>query len=125
LTAAPLISIVDDDAFVREATADFLTSLGYQACTFASAEQFLASEHLKDTSCVITDLRMPGLSGLDLQSRLFAGGRKTPVIFITAYPKEQDRSRALSAGAVAFLNKPFEEAALISSIEVALQTCRG
>jgi FixJ family two-component response regulator len=121
LTAAPLISVVDDDAFVREATADFLTSLGYQACTFASAEQFLASDRLKDTSCVITDLRMPGLSGLDLQSRLFAAGHKTPVIFITAYPKEQDRSRALNAGAVAFLNKPFEEAALISSLELALQ----
>ena len=125
MAATPLISIVDDDAFVREATADFLTSLGYHACTFASAEQFLASEHLQDTSCVITDLRMPGLSGLDLQNRLSAGGCKTPIIFVTAYPKERDRSRALSAGAVAFLNKPFEEAALISSIEVALQSCRG
>jgi FixJ family two-component response regulator len=121
LVATPLISIVDDDAFVREATADFLTSLGYHACTFPSAEQFLASEHLQDTSCVITDLRMPGLSGLDLQSRLFDGQRKIPIIFITAYPKEQERSRALKAGAVAFLNKPFEEAALIRSLEVALQ----
>ena len=124
MAATPLISIVDDDAFVREATADFLTSLGYHACTFASAEQFLASEHLQDTSCVITDLRMPGLSGLDLQNRLSAGGCKTPIIFVTAYPKERDRSRALSAGAVAFLNKPFEETALIGSIEVALQGCR-
>jgi len=124
LAATPLISIVDDDAFVREATADFLTSLGYHACTFASAEQFLASEHLQDTSCVITDLRMPGLSGLDLQNRLSAAGCKTPIIFVTAYPKERDRSRALSAGAVAFLNKPFEETALIGSIEVALQGCR-
>jgi FixJ family two-component response regulator len=117
-----MISIVDDDALVREATADLITSLGYQALTFASAEQFLASEHVNETACLITDLQMSGLSGLDLQSHWLAGGYRTPIIFITAFPKDGARARALEAGAVAFLSKPFEEESLIGSIEIALNT---
>jgi len=116
-----VISIIDDDLMVRESTADLIISLGYQALTFDSGEQFLASGCLKDTACIITDLHMPGLNGLDLQSRLLAEGHRTPIIFITAYPKEAARSRALTAGAVAFLSKPFEESALISSLETALE----
>src|SRR5262245_50006669 len=104
-----MISIVDDDALVREATADVVTSLGYEARTFASAEEFLASAHVKATSCLITDLQMPGLNGLELQSQLLAEGYDTPVIFITAFPKDKSRARALNAGAVAFLSKPCEE----------------
>jgi len=116
-----VISIIDDDLLVRESTADLISSLGHKALIFGSAEQFLASGCLKDTACIITDLHMPGLNGLDLQSRLLAEGHRTPIIFITAYPKEAARSRALTAGAVAFLSKPFEESALISSLETALE----
>jgi FixJ family two-component response regulator len=117
-----MISIIDDDQLVRESTADLISSLGHEALTFGSGEQFLASGRLKDTACIITDLHMPGgLNGLDLQSRLLAEGHRTPIIFITAYPKDASRSRALNAGAVAFLSKPFEESALISSLEIALK----
>jgi len=115
-----MISIIDDDLLVRESTADLISSLGHEAFTFASGEQFLASGRLKDTACIITDLHMPGLSGLDLQSRVLAEGHRTTIIFITAYPKKTARSHALNAGAVAFLTKPFEESALISSLETAL-----
>jgi FixJ family two-component response regulator len=116
-----MISIIDDDLLVRESTADLITSLGHEALIFGSGEQFLGSGCLKDTACIITDLHMPGLNGLDLQSRLLAEGYRTPIIFITAYPKDEARSRALDAGAVAFLTKPFEERTLISSLENALK----
>jgi len=116
-----MISIIDDDILVRESTADLICSLGHEALIFGSGAQFLASGCLKDTACIITDLNMPGLDGLDLQSRLLADGHATPIIFITAYPKEAARSRALKSGAVAFLTKPFEESALISSLETALK----
>jgi FixJ family two-component response regulator len=116
-----MISIIDDDQFVRESTADLISSLGHEALIFDSGEQFLASGCLKDTACIITDLHMPGMNGLDLQSRLLAGGHRTPVIFITAYPQDAARSRAINAGAVAFLTKPFDESALIGSLETALK----
>jgi FixJ family two-component response regulator len=115
-----MISIIDDDLLVRESTADLVSSLGHEALTFASGEQFLTSERLRDTACIITDLHMPGLDGLSLQSRLLAEGRLIPIIFITAYPKEAARTRALAAGAVAFLSKPFEEASLINALATAL-----
>jgi FixJ family two-component response regulator len=116
-----MISIIDDDLLVRESTADLISSLGHEPLIFSSGEQFLASGCLQDTACIITDLHMPGLNGLDLQSRLLAGGHRTPVIFITAYPQDAARSRAIDAGAVAFLTKPFEESALVSSLETALK----
>jgi FixJ family two-component response regulator len=116
-----MISIIDDDQCVRESTADLISSLGHEALIFDSGEQFLASGCLKDTACIITDLHMPGMNGLDLQSRLLAGGHRTPVIFITAYPQDAARSRAINAGAVAFLTKPFDESALIGSLETALK----
>jgi FixJ family two-component response regulator len=116
-----MISIIDDDQSVRESTADLISSLGHEALIFDSGEQFLASGCLKDTACIITDLHMPGMNGLDLQSRLLAGGHRTPVIFITAYPQDAARSRAINAGAVAFLTKPFDESALIGSLETALK----
>jgi FixJ family two-component response regulator len=116
-----MISIIDDDQCVRESTADLISSLGHEALIFDSGEQFLASGCVKDTACIITDLHMPGMNGLDLQSRLLAGGHRTPVIFITAYPQDAARSRAINAGAVAFLTKPFDESALIGSLETALK----
>ena len=115
-----MISIVDDDRFVREAMGDLVQSLGYEAATFDSAEHFLQSGRLAETSCLITDLQMPGLSGLALQSHLLAEGHRTPVILITAVPEEKFRSRAKNRGAVGFLRKPFDEEALINCLDTAL-----
>jgi FixJ family two-component response regulator len=98
LTHTPLISIVDDDEFVREATSNLVESLGYSACMFASAEEFLQSPRLDDTRCLITDVQMPGLSGVDLQDRLIGQGHHIPMIFITAFPDENVRARALEGG---------------------------
>jgi FixJ family two-component response regulator len=116
-----MISIIDDDLLVRESTADLISSLGHEARIFDSGERFLSSGCLKATACIITDVHMPGLSGLDLQALLLAEGHRTPIIFITAYPKEQAMLRALNAGAVAFLSKPFHEADLTRSLERALK----
>lgn len=115
-----LISIVDDDSLVRDATADLLNSLGFTAMAFESAEQFLDSGHVKNTGCLITDQQLPGLSGTELQAQLRADGYKTPVIFITGFPEEKVRNRALNGGAVAYLTKPYEESALLSSLRTAL-----
>ncbi len=114
-----LISIVDDDPVVRDATADLLNSLGYTALSFESAEEFLDSGHIKSTGCLITDQQLPGLTGIELQAQLQADGYQTPIIFITAFPEPRIREQALGAGAVAFLAKPFEQAALLRSIESA------
>jgi FixJ family two-component response regulator len=116
-----LISIIDDDEVVREATADLVVALGYSARTYASAEQFLGCGEVAETSCVITDLQMPGLDGLALQQRLLAKGHQMPIIFITAFPKDSACEKALKAGAVAFLTKPFEESSLINSLKLALE----
>ena len=99
---------------------NFVRSLGYRTATFPSAERFLQSGRVEETSCLITDLQMPGLSGLGLQSRLLAEGHRTPIIFITAFPEDKFRTRALNAGAVGFLSKPCHEDALINCIETAL-----
>jgi FixJ family two-component response regulator len=115
-----MIAIVDDDAFVRESLRDLMESLGYDVAAFESAERFLEAACLAETSCVIADLQMPGLSGLDLQGRLIADGRSIPIIFVTGFPDEKFRVRAMSAGAVGFLSKPFNERSLISCLESAL-----
>jgi FixJ family two-component response regulator len=101
-----MIAIVDDDEAVRDATKTLVRSLGYRASTFGSADKFLNFEQLSDISCLITDVQMPGLSGCDLQDRLIARGHRIPIIFITGYPDENVRARAIKAGAVAFLSKP-------------------
>jgi FixJ family two-component response regulator len=121
LPRVPSISIIDDDASVRVATSRLVRSLGYTAHTFASADGFLQSPHVHDTACVIADVQMPGMSGLELQTFLIAQGRSVPIIFITAFPEESIRSRALKAGAVCFLSKPFDGAILIECIDVALK----
>jgi FixJ family two-component response regulator len=115
-----MISIVEDDASVREATRGLIRSLGYDAATFASAEEYLRSERVRDTSCLITDVQMSGMSGVDLQERLIADGHRTPIIFMTAYPEERVRARALGAGAVGFLSKPFDDERLIECLDRAL-----
>jgi len=115
-----MISIVDDDISVRESLRDLIESLGYEVATFESAERFLEAACIPETSCVITDLQMPGLSGLDLQSRLIVDGQYIPVIFVTAFPDEKFRVRAMRAGAVGFLSKPFDERSLISCLGSAL-----
>jgi FixJ family two-component response regulator len=120
LSFAPVISIVDDDASVRDAMNGFVRSLGYVAATFRSAEEFLCSERLNDTSCLIADVQMPGLSGLELQGHLIAKGHTLPMIFVTAFPEERIRMRALKAGAFGFLSKPFEEEILIDCLNKAL-----
>ena len=116
-----IVSIVDDDEPVREAIKRLVQSLDYNACTFASANEFLKSEQVHDTSCIITDLQMPGLSGIDLQDILIARGHRTPIIFITAYPEEDVRARAMKAGAVGFLSKPVNHDHLVGHLEITLK----
>ena len=116
-----MIAIVDDDAAVREGIRALVRSLGYSASTFGSAEEFLNSEQLDDTSCLITDVQMPGLSGIDLQDRLIAGGHRFPIIFITGYPDENVRVRAMKAGAIGFLIKPPNHHDLVDHLEKALK----
>jgi FixJ family two-component response regulator len=121
LKKPPMISIVEDDEAVREATKSLLCSMGYWVSTFASANEFLQSERLHDTSCLITDLHMPGLSGIELQDRLIAGGHGMPIIFITAYFDEKARTRAMKAGAVGFMSKPYSDKQLIDCLDHALK----
>ena len=116
----PVISIIDDDVSVRTATYNLVRSLGYAVRTYASAEEFLRSPDLNDTSCVIADVRMPAMSGLELQAHLIADGRHFPFIFITAFSVESDRARALKAGAVCFLIKPFDGDVLMTCLDAAL-----
>ena len=116
-----VISIIDDDATVGEATATLVRSLGYGAAVFSSAEEYLRSDRVKDSCCLITDLHMPGMSGTDLQDRLIADGYRTPVIFVTAYFEEKVRARVLRAGATGFLRKPFDDESLIECLDRALQ----
>jgi FixJ family two-component response regulator len=107
---------------VREATKGLLRSLGYAAATFASAEEFLSSNRVHATSCVIADVQMPGLSGIDLQNLLVARGLQLPVIFITAFPDERTRQRAIDAGAVDYLSKPFSDEQLVSCLDLVLKS---
>jgi len=120
LHETPVISVVDDDAWSREGIRSLLQSLGYHAVAFASAEQFIKSDSVRCTACLITDLQMPGLSGFDLQRHLKNEGHQIPIIFVTAYPEERYRVRALAAGAICFLSKPFEEEALISCLRAVI-----
>jgi FixJ family two-component response regulator len=115
-----MIAIVDDDESCRRAAARLVKSLGYGAATFGSAEEFLSSGRVDDTACLISDVQMPGMSGLELQNRLGAHGHRLPIIFMTAYPETKARQQALAAGALAFLDKPFSDEALISCIDQAL-----
>jgi FixJ family two-component response regulator len=120
----PLIAIVDDDESVREALQSLLKSMGLRAEGFISAEDFLHSAPLPDTTCLILDVRMPGMGGLELQRQLAAAEYRIPIIFITAHGDEDTRARALQAGAADFLAKPFSEEALLTAVHVALEDDR-
>jgi FixJ family two-component response regulator len=119
---SPIVCIIDDDPSIRLATNGLVRSLGYRAATFESVEDFLRSDLLGDTSCLITDVQMPGLSGLELQRLLNARGARLPIIFITAFPEERIRRSVLEAGAIGFLSKPFNEARLIEHLQTALES---
>jgi FixJ family two-component response regulator len=125
LSRVPVVSIVDDDASVRVATHRLVRSLGYIAHTFSSADEFLQSPHANDTSCLIADVQMPGMSGVELQSVLLAQGRRMPIIFITAFPEESARTRALDAGAMCFLTKPFDGPTLVKYLAAAVAGIDG
>jgi FixJ family two-component response regulator len=116
-----VISIIDDDASVRVATYRLVRSLGYIAHTFASADEFLRSSQLNDTSCVIADVQMPGMSGIELHNFLQTQGHKLPIIFITAFPEASVRAQALEAGAACFLSKPFDAQILIKHLDAAVK----
>jgi FixJ family two-component response regulator len=116
-----LISIVDDHEPVREATASFIRSVGFRTKCFASAQQFLSSPHLHETDCLILDLQMPGMNGLELQRQLLNDKFQIPIIFVTAHGCPETRDEALRAGAIDFLSKPFSEEALLRAIQKALQ----
>ena len=122
MSKVPLISIVDDDPLARDGIRELVESLGYKTITFGSAEDFLQSSLLADTACVITDVQMPGLSGLELQETLRSQGYRTPVVLITAFPNEKHRTRALDNGAAGFLSKPFDEGSLIKCLTAAITT---
>ena len=117
-----LVAIVDDDDSMRSALQGLLRVLGVPARTFASAEEFLNSGQQHQTACLIADIRMPGMSGLELQARLNAEHCRIPTIFITAHGDEKMRMQALRAGAVEFLAKPFDDEALLESVRAALDS---
>ena len=117
-----LVAIVDDDDLMRTALQGLLKSAGLLAQPFASAEEFLRSGHQHDTACLITDIRMPGMSGLELQAQLNADRCRIPTIFITAHGDAKMRMQAMRAGAVEFLSKPFEDEALLESVRAAMES---
>ena len=124
VTKRPRVSIVDDDESVRDAIKSLLKSMGLRADVFASAEEFLNSDYTHDTACLILDLRMPGMSGLELQHQLVDANCRIPIIFVTAHGDDEERKRALQFGAIDFLRKPFNEDALLAAVNVALKSGR-
>jgi len=123
--AGNLISIIDDDESVRRTTARLIESFGFPTAAFESAESFLSSEQLDSSSCLVVDVRMPGMNGLQLQSQLAAADCRIPIIFMTAYDDKESRRRAMQAGAVAFLGKPFSDEQLLQTIRSTLQLDKG
>jgi FixJ family two-component response regulator len=117
-----LVAIVDDDESIRSALKGLMKSVGLPARAFASAEEFLESGEQQDTGCLIADIRMPGMSGLELQAKLNADDCRIPIIFITAHGDEKMRMQALRAGAVEFVAKPFDDEALVASVRAALES---
>ena len=120
LSKVPVIAIVDDDESLRRATMSFIRSLGYAVLQFASAEAFLRSDRLHHADCVISDLQMPGMNGIELQNKLIVQGHHLPIIFISAFSEMRARAQALAAGAIGFLAKPFSDEELIACLNKAL-----
>jgi FixJ family two-component response regulator len=119
---AKMVAVVDDDDLMRGALLGLLKSAGLLARAYASADEFLTSGDQHDTACLITDIRMPGMSGLELQAQLNAGHCRIPTIFITAHGDAKMRMQAMRAGAVEFLAKPFDDEALLESVRAALES---
>ena len=117
----PVISIIDDDESVREGTMDLFESMGFITVAFPCAADFLSSDHLHDTSCLVADVQMPGMTGFELYDRLLGSGNIIPTILITAYPDDGDRARALQAGVMCYLAKPFNDNDLLACIRLALE----
>jgi FixJ family two-component response regulator len=122
MSTTPLISIVDDDDSLRNSLNNLIRSVGFRVQGFPSAEAFLNANQFHDTACLILDVRMPGMNGLDLQRQLVASNCRIPIIFITSRGDGDARARALEAGAVDFLYKPFREEALLKAIDSALNS---
>ena len=120
-----LIAVVDDDELVRIALQRLLKTSGFAVASFPSAEDFLKSGQVPEIACLIADIRMPGMSGLDLQTKLKADGSATPIIFITAHGDEKMRLQAMRAGAVGFLAKPFDAGVLLDRVRSALEAASG
>lgn len=120
-----MISIVDDDASARVATGRLVRAIGFRASGFASGEDFLSSPQLHETSCLVSDVQMPRMGGLELQTRLRAAGSQIPIIFMTAFPHEAIRERAFAAGAICVLAKPLDASTLTRYIEQALSNTTG
>jgi FixJ family two-component response regulator len=120
-TNGKIVAVVDDDQSVRTALKEMMRSAGLPALAFASAEDFLKSGQQRHTACLIADIRMPGMSGLELQAKLNADHCRIPTIFITAHGDEKMRMQALRAGAVEFLAKPFDDEALLEKVRAALE----
>ena len=116
------ISVVDDDESARVAIQGMLKSVGWPARSFCSAEEFLESGQLCETACLICDIRMPGMSGLELQARLVEEGWRIPIIFVTAHGDSRMQTRAMKAGARAFLGKPFDDDVLLQEVRTALES---
>jgi FixJ family two-component response regulator len=116
-----LIVVVDDDESVREALENLISSVGFEVKLFASAEDFLDSDTLLQTDCAILDVRLPGISGPELQQRLASDGQRIPIIIITAQGDDKTQDEAVAAGAIAFLKKPVKEEVLLAALESALE----
>jgi FixJ family two-component response regulator len=117
-----LICVVDDDAVLRESLSDLLRAAGYRAACFESAECYLASDERRDCDCVVADIHMPGLTGIDLATRVTSAADAPKVILITGHPEESWRARALNAGAAGFLRKPIESKSLLDLVERSVGT---
>jgi FixJ family two-component response regulator len=120
MSNVPLMAIVDDDDALRNSLDNLIRSIGFRAHGFSSAEAFLRSDHACETACLMLDVRMPGMNGLELQRQIVAAHWQIPIIFITSHADDEARARALEAGAVAFLYKPCREDDLLHAIDVAL-----
>jgi FixJ family two-component response regulator len=116
----PLVSVVDDDQSVRESLPDLLREFGFSASTFSSAREFLLSDRVTQTKCLILDVAMPGMTGLELQQELKSRGQSIPIVFITGQRDERVRTQALSEGAMNFLYKPFSDTALLEALNAIL-----
>ena len=125
MSKKPLISVVDDDASVRAGMLDLVQAIGFAAQAFEGASDFLNSDRIDSTSCLISDVRMPVMTGLELHDRLVAAGKTIPTILLTAYPNEPDRERALQAGVICYLTKPYNQDDLLACIRSALESRGG